>query len=715
MKIPENLQLAIQDILSNGGKPYLVGGAVRDMVLGISPKDLDVEVFNMPIGKLSGVLAGVGPINTVGQAHGCIKMQFDDLEVDFTIPRTDNKIGVGHPDFEHVFFPDMKLPDAILRRDFTMNTLFMPLRPGVENFFDLMDSILDFRDGRGNLRDGVLVAVSEDTFGEDPLRLLRGMQFCARFNLAPSLTFIDMCKSGNLRNQLKHLPKERIYVEWYKWATKSTKPSMGLRYLLDTGITKVEPYCIIELMAGTPQDKEWHPEGWSFQFSCTSASFVTSVAQTIPMDVRDTSTFWKFFNTSLALDTIRKSPGSTFTAEPVDTSVVESFLSTVQTRNFDLLESDKLSVATITKPESFVGVFGRPTLLADKIVRVVFEIPLDGMQTIVRTSYNDLEVLNRIVERVSIDMMDMFPTLKFPTQMGLHNKPMDRNVGAATSIFIPVFIIDSRSSSINGNVLCTFDVCIVDSKVVHNRLPEVVYYKVTTSNYNTMPGNVLVHTAHVVDQAALIAEREGLTGEDRAVLLFAALCHDFGKPHTTAEENGRITSKRHSIVGVDVAYSFLTEIGMPNHMIARILPLIEEHLIHSNKSIHHNLVRRLANRMKRTHKEYPFEYNGTIKELLYLIEADASGRPPIPPGLPEECAVIGKMAKELELEVKKPEPIIMGRHLIEHFGMTPSKEFKVILTSCFEEQLDGRITTVEEGLIYLRTNVFGTQDNPTST
>jgi tRNA nucleotidyltransferase (CCA-adding enzyme) len=121
MKIPENLQLAIQDILSNGGKPYLVGGAVRDMVLGINPKDLDVEVFNMPIGKLAGVLAGVGPINTVGQAHGCIKMRFDELEVDFTIPRMDNKIGVGHPDFEHVFFPDMKLSDAILRRDFTMN------------------------------------------------------------------------------------------------------------------------------------------------------------------------------------------------------------------------------------------------------------------------------------------------------------------------------------------------------------------------------------------------------------------------------------------------------------------------------------------------------------------------------------------------------------------------------------------------------------------
>ena len=143
-----------------------------------------------------------------------------------------------------------------------------------------------------------------------------------------------------------------------------------------------------------------------------------------------------------------------------------------------------------------------------------------------------------------------------------------------------------------------------------------------------------IHTMLVMNAAARIAERDGLQGDDRATLVFAALCHDFAKPPTTMlrERDGRMrwTSWGHEPDGGPMAREFLRRIHIKSAIIDQVVPLVENHLAHSsiakNKEVSPRAVRRLAIRLA----------PASIDQLVRLIEADHSGRPPLPTGLPTE-------------------------------------------------------------------------------
>jgi tRNA nucleotidyltransferase (CCA-adding enzyme) len=452
IKISSELFSIITAIKEAGGNCYLVGGCVRDAVLGIESKDIDIEVYNLSHKDLVAVLEKYGKVNTVGKQFGVTKLTTDADDYDFAFPRRDSKVGAGYTGFTVEVDSSMSIEEAASRRDFTFNTLMYDV---------LNNKLVDVYGGKQDLLEGKLIATS-DKFAEDPLRVLRGMQFAARFNLVVDSNTATMMSS--LKDEYSTLSIERVWEEWYKWATKSVVPSKGIQVLIDSQWLSLFPELIA--MQDIPQEPKWHPEG-----------------------------------------------------------------------------------------------------------------------------------------------------------------------------------------------------------------------------------KVLWHSMLVCDAMANICKREGITGEDKAVLMFACLCHDMAKPITTVVVDEIIKSPGHEKAGEEPTRSFLTSIGCPNKIIDRVVPLVVRHLAHlscqSKKA-----VRRLAEAL----------YPSTIIELGWVIEADQSGRPPIPAHMPEECKSMLRIAEECNCTTGKIVPLVTGKHLIA-LGIKPSKQLGHYLSMLFEAQLDGAFTSVEEGINWFNTKV----------
>lgn len=229
-------------------RAFLVGGCVRDSLLGQPVKDFDVEVFGVDYPELVAGLKRWGRVDLVGKSFGVAKLSGPDREqFDFSIARRDSKTAPGHKGFSIDLDPSLEPKDAAARRDYTVNSLMFDPRSG---------EVLDFFGGQRDLEAGILRHTSA-AFTEDPLRVLRGMQFASRFGLVGAPETLELCRS--IRHTHSELPPERLREEWFKWASRSVKPSLGLRFLAESGW--IENYPELEAMMRTPQDPEWHPEG----------------------------------------------------------------------------------------------------------------------------------------------------------------------------------------------------------------------------------------------------------------------------------------------------------------------------------------------------------------------------------------------------------------------------------------------------------------------
>src|SRR5262245_44900601 len=172
MHLPTELLQLLHDVPALA-RAYLVGGCVRDSLLGIPQKDFDLEVYGVDYETLARQLSAHGRVDLVGKSFGVIK--FTGLgggQWDFSLPRRDSKMSAGHKGFQIEVDPDIDPRTAASRRDFTINALAFDSRTS---------EYLDFFGGREDLKDRVLRHTSA-AFVEDPLRVLRGMQFASRFN-----------------------------------------------------------------------------------------------------------------------------------------------------------------------------------------------------------------------------------------------------------------------------------------------------------------------------------------------------------------------------------------------------------------------------------------------------------------------------------------------------------------------------------------------------
>jgi tRNA nucleotidyltransferase (CCA-adding enzyme) len=456
LQVPGWLDPILRNLDSAGFRAVIVGGAVRDALLGIAPKDFDVEVYGIAYDKLAGLLAQYGRVDLVGKSFGVVKIFGMTGEVDFSVPRRESKTGLRHRDFHATFDPGITPREAAARRDFTINAIaYDPVR----------DEILDFFGGEADLKARVLRATS-DAFREDPLRVLRGMQFACRFDLTLDPKTAQVSRS--IAGDYVTLARERVAEEFMKWAVKADHPGRIAEYLAQTGWQQHFPE--LAALARVPQDPEWHPEG------------------------------------------------------DVDT-----------------------------------------------------------------------------------------------------------------------------------------------------------------------------HTMLVVDAAARIARRDALGGDDRAVLMFSALAHDFAKATTTAlrERDGRMrwTSWGHEADGGPMARAFLERIGIKGAIVDQVVPLVEHHLAASSvgRDPSARAVRRLAIRVA----------PASIAQLLRLIEADYSGRPPLPAGLPETALRIREMAQLQAVGDKPQAALILGRHVLPYFENQPGKHIGEVVAAAYEAQADGAFSNEEEALAWL--------------
>ena len=230
-------------LTSAGGRALLVGGCVRDSLLGLNSKDFDMEVYGLSMEAIRDILGKEYKLDFVGMAFGVLKVLHYDIDI--ALPRVENKTNSGHKGFDVMFVPDLSYADAASRRDFTINAIMRD---------PLSGELIDPWNGVKDLHEGVLRHVSAH-FVEDPLRVLRAMQFAARFGFQIAKETISLCSTLSQ----DELAQERVAAEWEKLLLKGRKPSKGLAFLRDCGW--IDYYPELKALIGCKQEPEWHPEG----------------------------------------------------------------------------------------------------------------------------------------------------------------------------------------------------------------------------------------------------------------------------------------------------------------------------------------------------------------------------------------------------------------------------------------------------------------------
>ncbi|MDX6305446.1 MAG: hypothetical protein QOI77_2415 [Blastocatellia bacterium] len=244
MDIPKQVLNLAEAVRSEGGRALLVGGCVRDELMGRQPKDWDVEIYGIAPARLRELLDSFGEVNVVGEAFTVYKL---GAHLDVSLPRRERKTGRGHRAFFIEGDPEMAIQEAAARRDFTINAILQD---------PLTGEIIDPFHGRDDLQSGILRAVSPNTFSEDSLRVLRAAQFAARFEFRVEPETALLCRAIDLSD----LPSERIWGELEKLLLRAQHPSIGFGWLHALGVLD-QLFPEIKALIDVPQDPEWHPEG----------------------------------------------------------------------------------------------------------------------------------------------------------------------------------------------------------------------------------------------------------------------------------------------------------------------------------------------------------------------------------------------------------------------------------------------------------------------
>lgn len=232
-----------EELRTAGGHAYLVGGSVRDHFLGHTVTELDLEVFGLAPERVRAVIAARYPLDLVGRSFGIFKLR--GLPIDVGLPRREAKVGLGHRGFAVNADPAMPLAEAAARRDFTINAVY--LDPLTDTSEDPWGGLADLT--RRRLRH------TSSAFAEDPLRVLRGMQLIARYDLLADRATVGLCR----HIEPEGLAPERIFAEWEKLILLGEVPSRGLEFLRECGWIRYFPE--LSALIGVPQDAAWHPEG----------------------------------------------------------------------------------------------------------------------------------------------------------------------------------------------------------------------------------------------------------------------------------------------------------------------------------------------------------------------------------------------------------------------------------------------------------------------
>ena len=227
------------------GKTYYVGGYVRDKLRAKENKDMDIEIHGISPEELEKILDQLGSRMEIGESFGIYRLK--GYTLDIAMPRKETATGQKHRDFKVLVNPYIGTYQAAQRRDFTINALMQDVLTG---------EIIDHFHGVRDLQNGIIRHVNDQTFPEDPLRVLRAAQFAARLNFSVAEETLSLCKNMDLRT----LSKERVEAELEKALMQAEKPSVFFEVL-----RKMQQLSVwfpeVEQLIGIPQNPRYHAEG----------------------------------------------------------------------------------------------------------------------------------------------------------------------------------------------------------------------------------------------------------------------------------------------------------------------------------------------------------------------------------------------------------------------------------------------------------------------
>ena len=238
-----------QAVADAGGRAYYVGGFVRDGLMDVACKDIDLEVYGIAPGKLRALLGELGEVYDRGASFGVLGLRHSDLDI--AMPRTESRTGARHTDFDVTVNPFLPPREACRRRDFTINAMLRDVLTG---------EVLDFYGGREDLAHRVVRCVCPETFVEDALRAFRACQFAARLRARLDADTRALCASMDVTA----LSVERILGETEKALLKAEQPSVYFRELKEMNHLR-EFFQELEATIGVRQNPKFHPEGDVFE------------------------------------------------------------------------------------------------------------------------------------------------------------------------------------------------------------------------------------------------------------------------------------------------------------------------------------------------------------------------------------------------------------------------------------------------------------------
>ena len=252
-----------EKVAERGGRTFYVGGLVRDRLLGRENKDVDIEVHGVEPQTLHEILEELGKPTVMGLSFGVFGLK--SYDIDIAMPRKETATGRGHKDFEVFVDPYLGTQKAAMRRDFTINAMMQDVLTG---------EIVDHFGGREDLKKGIIRHVNDETFVEDPLRVLRAAQFAARFAFDVAEETIKLSKTMDLTA----LARERIMGELEKALLKAEKPSVFFEVLHSMEQMK-DWFPEVEMLRDVPQDPVHHPEGSVWNHTMMTLDYAASIKE----------------------------------------------------------------------------------------------------------------------------------------------------------------------------------------------------------------------------------------------------------------------------------------------------------------------------------------------------------------------------------------------------------------------------------------------------
>lgn len=251
LPLPVTLEPILQALQEKNIRPVLVGGCIRDYFLNLPIKDYDIELYGCnETQTIENILSHFGEVKLVGKSFGVFKLRIKEDEYDFALPRLEEKTAHGYTGFDVKCDATLDFHTASLRRDFTINAMGYDVQS---------DTFLDPHGGFDDLEKKCLRHIKDETFVEDPLRVYRAVQFCARFGFILDKQTFALCKEMVKSGELAYLSSNRIFEEFKKLLLKSPKPSLGFELL--KALEMLDFFPELKVLVGCEQEPEYHPEG----------------------------------------------------------------------------------------------------------------------------------------------------------------------------------------------------------------------------------------------------------------------------------------------------------------------------------------------------------------------------------------------------------------------------------------------------------------------